>query len=104
MQGGENHLQRGFVFEFGVRVDRDAAAVVAHGEDVAGLQRHFDAAGMASDGFVHGVVEDFGGEVVQGGLVRAADVHAGAAADGLQALKNLNVLGAVAVFTGAAFE
>ena len=38
--------------------------------------------------------------MVQGGVVRAADIHAGAAADGLQALQDLDILGRV--FLGSA--
>jgi hypothetical protein len=50
---------------------------------------------VAGDGFVHRVVEDFGGEVVQGGLVGAADIHARPAADGFQAFQDLDILGGV---------
>jgi hypothetical protein len=57
MEGGEDDLQRGELREFGVRVDRDAAAIVAHGQPVAGLERDLDAVGMAGDRLVHGVVE-----------------------------------------------
>ena len=47
---------------------------------------------MAGHGFVHGVVQDFRSQMVQSAFVRAADVHAGAAANGLQAFQNLDVL------------
>ncbi len=50
---------------------------------------------MAGDRFVHGIVENLGREVVQRGVVGAADIHAGAAADRFQALQNLDVLGGV---------
>ena len=83
MQCGEDDLERGFVLEFGVRVDRDAAAVIADGEPVAGLERHLDERGMAGHCLVHGIVKDFRGEVVQGGLIGAADIHARPAADRL---------------------
>jgi hypothetical protein len=46
---------------------------------------------MAGDRLVHGVVQHLGGEVVQGVLVGAADIHARAAADRLQPLQNLDV-------------
>jgi hypothetical protein len=51
---------------------------------------------MAGDGFVHRVVEDFGDEVVERALVGAADIHTGTAADGLQALEDLDILGRIA--------
>ncbi len=98
MEGGEDDLERGFFGEFGVRVDGDAAAIVAHGELVAGLQGHLDEGGVAGHGFVHRIVEDFGGEVVEGGFVGAANIHAGAPADRLEALEHLDLLGAVGGF------
>ena len=58
-------------------------------------ERDFDAARMAGHGLVHGVVDNFRGQVVQGAFIRAADVHAGAASDGLQAFQNLDVLGGI---------
>ena len=43
------------------------------------------------EGLVHRIVDDFGEQVVQRLLVGAADIHAGAAAHGLQALQHLDV-------------
>jgi len=37
---------------------------------------------------VHGIVQDLGGEMVERGLIGAADIHAGAAAHGLQPLEH----------------
>ena len=90
VEGGHDDLERGLARIFGMRVDRDAAAVVEDGQAVAGLQRDLDAAGVAGDCLVHRIVDDLGGEVVERALVGAADVHARAAADGLQALKHLD--------------
>ena len=78
-----------------MRVDRDAAAVVAHGQDAVGLELELDAVGVAGDRLVHGVVQHLGDEMVQGALVGAADIHAGAAAHGLEPLQDLDVLGGV---------
>ena len=83
-----------------MRVDRHAAAVVGDGQAVAGLQRDLDPGGMAGDRLVHRIVEHFGGEVVQRALVGAADVHAGAAADGLEPFQHLDRGGIVAVGRG----
>ena len=47
---------------------------------------------MTGDCLIHGVIEDLGREVVQGGLIRAADIHAGPAPHRLQALKDLDIL------------
>ena len=95
MQRGEDDLQRRELREFRVRVHRDAAPIVAHGQPVAGLQRDLDEIGMAGHRFVHGVVDDLGGQVVQGVVVGAADIHAGAPPDGLQPLQHLDVLGGI---------
>ena len=80
-----------------MRVDRDAAAVVAHGYPIAGAELDLDPGRVAGDRLVHRIVEDFGCEMVQPALVGAADVHAGAAANRLQPLQNLDVLGGIAV-------
>ncbi len=78
-------------------LDRDSAAVVADGQAVAGFERHLDAACVAGDGLVHRIVDHFGREVVKRALVGAADVHSGAAADGLEAFEHLDRGGVVAV-------
>ena len=51
---------------------------------------HLDAGGVAGDGLVHGIVEDFRDQVVQRTLVGAADIHAGALADGFQPFEHLD--------------
>ena len=76
-------------------VHRDAAPVIADGQGTVGFQPDLDDAGMSGDRLVHGVVENFGKEVVQRPLVRAPDIHARALADGLQALEDLDVLGGI---------
>ena len=85
-----------------MRVDRDAAAVVAHRERAVGLQAHLDPAGVAGDRLVHGVVEQLRREMMQGALVGAADEHARPAADRLQALEDLDVGGGVVLGGGGA--
>ena len=53
---------------------------------------------MARHRLVHGVVEDFGKEMMQGLFVGAADIHAGAAAHWLETLQHLDIGGGIAVF------
>ena len=79
-----------------MRIDRDAAAIVAHDDAAIGVELELDAAGMAGDRLVHRVVEHFGDEVMERALVGAADIHAGAAADRLQPFEDLDVLGRIA--------
>jgi hypothetical protein len=78
-----------------VRIDRDAAAVVAHGDEIVGAQLDLDPGRMAGHRLVHGVVQQLGHQVVHGPLVGPADVHAGPPAHGLQALQDLDVLGRI---------
>jgi hypothetical protein len=97
VEGAEDHLQRGFVGEFRVRVDGDAAAVVADGDGMVFVKLHLDAAGMARHRLIHGVVEHLGHQMVQRAVIGAADIHAGAFADGLQPLQHLDGGGVVAL-------
>ena len=101
VQRGHDHLQRRFVFELWVRIYRNAAAVVAHRQHVVGLQLDLDPRCLAGHRLVHGVVEDFGGEVMQCALIGAADIHAGPAPDRLEAFQNLDVLRRVAARRGS---
>ena len=99
VQRGHDDFEGGFLREFRMRVDGDAATVVGHGQPVAGLQHDLDPRGVAGHGLVHGIVEDFGEQVMQRGFVGAADVHARPPAHGLQPLQNLDGGGRVARFT-----
>src|SRR5262249_36731653 len=80
-----------------MRIDRDAAAVVANGNPVARGKLDLDSRSMAGDGLVHGVVEYFSGEVMEPAFVGTTDIHAGAAAHRLQPLEHLDILCRVAV-------
>ena len=97
VQGAEDHLQRRLAGELGMRIDGDAAAVVAHHDRLVGAQLDLDAAGMARHRLVHGVVEDLGHEVMQRAFVGAADIHAGALADGFKPFQHLDRGGGIAV-------
>jgi hypothetical protein len=78
-----------------MRVDRDAAAVVAHLDRAVGEQLELDAVGVVMDRLVHRVVEHLGDQVMERALVGAADIHAGALADRLEAFEDLDVLGGI---------
>ena len=56
----------------------------------------FDPVGVARHGFVHGVVEHLGKEVMQPAFFRAADIHRGPAAHRFKALQDLDILCRVA--------
>ena len=79
-----------------MRVDRDTAAVVGDGNEAVRLHLDFDPVGVAGERLVHRIVDHLGEQVVQRLLVGAADIHAGAAADGLEPLQYLDMFGGVA--------
>ena len=61
------------------------------------VELQLDARREAGDRLVHRIVERLGDEMMQRALVGAADIHAGAAAHRLQAFKDLDILGGIAV-------
>lgn len=97
VQRAQDHLQRRFAGEFRMRVDGDAAAVVADHHAEIAQQFDLDAAGMARHRLVHRVVQDLGDQVVQRAFVGAADIHAGPLAHRLQPLQHLDRGGRIAV-------
>ena len=96
MQRAHDDFERGLLRKFRMRIDRNAAAIVGDGQESVGAQFHLDEGGMAGQRLVHRVVDDFGEQMMQRLLVGAADIHAGAAADRLQALQHLDVARGVA--------
>jgi hypothetical protein len=56
-------------------VHRNAAALIPDRNRAVHVNRHVDAVAMARQVFVHRIVEHFRNAMVQGPLVRAADVH-----------------------------
>ena len=81
-----------------MRIDRNAAPVVGHGEEPVRSEFHLDKGGVARQSLVHRVVDDFGEQVVQRLLVGAADIHARPPADRLETLENLDIRGGVVGF------
>ncbi len=100
VQLGHDDLGRRDAF-FLMDVDRDAAAVVAHGDAAVAMQNHFDAVAMAGERFIDRVIDDFVDHVVQARAVTGiADVHAGAFAHGIKALEHLDGLGVIGPLGG----
>ena len=67
------------------------------------MDRHVDVVAVAGECLIDGVVDDLVDEVVQAALARAADVHARAHADSLEALEDLDLLGTVVGFDSRDF-
>ncbi len=87
-----------------MRIDGNAAPVVAHAEPIAGLERDVDGGRVPCDRLVHRVVQHFGRQMVQGGLVGAADIHARAPANRLEPFQDLDVPGGIASLASTAAE
>ncbi len=80
---------------FGHDVYRDAAAVVFDAGGAVFVQGYLDGAGVAGQGFVNGVVQDLGEELVVAVAAGAGDVHRRAVADAFQPLEHLDARGVV---------
>jgi len=74
------HFKGRFVFIFRMRIDRNAAPIITHGQAIALHHFDLDKAGMARNRLIHGVVDDLGKQMVHGAAVSAANIHARAAA------------------------
>ena len=84
-----------------VLADRDAAAVVDDLDGPVLGDRDPDGRGVAGHRLVDRVVDDLPDEVVEAADVGRADVHAGPAPNGLEALEDLDALGGVVGAAGA---
>src|SRR6185436_9724914 len=73
------------------QADGDAAAVVGHGKGAVGVDADLDRLGMAPHGLVDRVVDDLVDEVVEAARSGVPDEHAGALANRLQALEDLDL-------------
>ena len=79
----------------GCGVGGDAAAVVLDPDAAVGCRVTHDPVAVAGQRLVDGVVDDLPDQVVQAALTGGADVHAGALADRLEALEDLDRGGVV---------
>jgi hypothetical protein len=82
-----------------VRINRNAPAVVADGDRVVVVKFDLDPVGVARHRLIHRVVQNFGDHVVQRAFVGAADIHAGAFADGFQPFQHLDRGGVIGLRT-----
>src|SRR6266852_6221113 len=72
-----------------VNVNRNAAAVVAHGDRAVGVEHDLHRGGVAGQRLVDGVVDDLVDHVMQAGtVVGVADIHARPLAHGVEAFQN----------------
>ena len=104
MECGEDDFQGRFIAKLGMRIDRNAAAIVPYRQCAVGFQLDIDGAGETGNGFVHGVVEHFGGQVMHGRFVGAADIHGRPSPYRLQPFQHFDVAGRVVGACGRAVE
>src|SRR5690606_31030628 len=86
VQGRQHDLDRRAVLRR-VYAGRDTTAVVDHPYAVVGEQRDFDLVGVAGEGLVDRVVDDFLDVVGQAALAGRTDIHTRALADCLKPLE-----------------
>ncbi len=67
-------------------------------EKAVRLERDIDESGVAGNRLVHGIVEDFGEEMMQGCLIRPADIHAGPAPDRFEPFEDFDRSGGIGGF------
>ena len=89
VQLGHDDLRRRDALFF-VDADRDAAAIVDHGDRVIVVNGDGDFGGIPAEGFVDGVIDYFVDQVVQAHFARGADVHGGAQSHRLQAFEHFD--------------
>src|SRR6185437_7039962 len=85
-------------------VDRDAAAVVVHGDGIVGVDGNVDRVTVAGERLVDRVVHHLVYQVVQPVLAGRPDVHAGALAHRIQSFQDLDRVGLVSILLPVLFE
>jgi hypothetical protein len=81
-----------------MRIDRNAAPIVADAEKARRLVADIDEAGVTGDRLNHRIVEGFREKMMDRGLAGAADIHARPPPDRLQPLQLLDRGGGIAQF------
>jgi hypothetical protein len=95
VQLGHDDLGRGNAFAL-VNVDGNAAAVIAHGDGIVGVEDDFDQRCMAGERLVDRVVDDLVDHVMQTGtVIGVADIHARPLAHGIEAFQDPDRFSAV---------
>ena len=83
-----------------MRIDRNAAPIVADAKKSRRLKADIDEAGVAGDRLIHRIVEDFREKMMERGFAGAADIHARPPPDRLQPLQHLDRGGGIAELAG----
>jgi len=89
VQHSENDFGRRTLFR-SVHIDRNAAAVIHHGDGIVDVHGDIYFVGVAGHGFVNGIVDDFPHQVMQTHFAGGADVHGGTQAHSFKAAENFD--------------
>ena len=73
-----------------MRVYGNSATVIPNGQRIVFIVVNLNPIGMTSYGFIHRIIEHFGGKVVQRPIVSTSNEHARTLSDRLQALQDLD--------------
>ena len=74
-----------------MNVDRNTAAIVAHGDGALRVENNLDAIAIAGERFVDRVVDHLVDHVMQArAVIGIADIHAGPLADRIEAFQDLD--------------
>src|SRR5207248_2484942 len=100
MENGQHQFQPSLLV-FRMHVHRDAAAVIADRERIAGfVEYHRNVIRETIDVFIDGVIKNFPGEMMETLAIDAADIHGGSLPDRLQSFENLDVFRAIGRCSG----
>ena len=97
VERGEHHLERG-ALRRGMHAGRDATAVVQHRYRFVRVEDDLDRVAPAGESLVDAVVDELDHQVVQTAEIGRPDVHTGPAANRLQPLEDLDLVGGIGVF------
>ena len=91
VKAGKDQFHAGHAVLF-VHVHRHSTAIVFHAERTVAMEDHVNPAGVASQGFVNAVINDFLGQMVR---ATGVGVHARAFAYRVQTTQNFDGIGVV---------
>ncbi len=96
MQHSHHHLRGGNALAVHVHfVDRNATAVIDHGDGIVDVDADVDAIGKSSQRFVNRVVDDFVDQMVQSHVTGRANVHRGTLAHRFHATEHFDRISGV---------
>ena len=75
MKRCHNDFNGGLIGKFWMFACWHAAPVIANGQPVGRFKVNINPVGMASNSFIHRIIENFSSQMMQGAVVSAANIH-----------------------------